>query len=310
MAQVSRPVMGAVALVGVALVFLPTYTSDYYLQLSIVILTMVALAESWGFFSGYTGYISLGVAAFFGAGKEIYAYSASALPFFAVILLSGAVAAVIALCLGPIVLRVRGTYFVILTYVLAAIVQAVVTNYESAVYHSVGKIAPVQASTTVYYILLVVTAATVYLSFRIKNSKTGLGLFAIRNDEDVAEASGVHTVWLKIAFFALSSAFAGIVGATSTAVSGYVNPSSAFNPVISFQVLIMASLGGSKTVSGPVVGAFALTLFSQLLLAAYPLINALILGIVLVAIVLLLPDGIVGTYQARVHKSGVQTRKV
>ncbi len=306
--KISPITIGLVVVLGLALALLPNYTSGYYLQLSIVVLTMIALAESWGFFSGYTGYISLGVAAFFGAGKEIYAYFAPTMPFVAVILFAGAIAAVVALGLGPIVLRIRGTYFVILTYVLAAIVQALVTNYESAYFHTVGKIAPVQSSATVYYIMVVVAVATIFLSCRIKNSRTGLGLFAIRNDEDVAEASGVNTVWLKIAFFALSSFIAGVAGATSTAVSGYVNPASAFNPVISFQILIMASLGGMKSVRGPIVGALVLTLFSQFLLAAYPLINALILGVVLIGIVLLLPDGIVGAYEARVHRVRAQPK--
>lgn len=282
--------------IAVAILYVfPIFSAGFTLALMIVVLAKIALAQDWNMFSGYSGYPLLGVAAFFGIGQYVTAYSANFLPYFAAVPLGGLLSAALAIPLGLVILRVRGTYFAILTFVLAEVLKFSFVGYEVANFASVGRILPTQTSVVVYYTILTITVLTIYLSHRIKNSRLGLGLLAIRNDEEVAEVMGVRTKLYKVSIFGLSACLMGLVGAAAVGRTGYVDPFSAFNPIISFEALVMAAFGGSGTVKGPVIGAIVLSILAEFLLGAYPLLYNLVLGTIIIITVILLPGGLLTT---------------
>lgn len=286
----------AIAICLALLYIVPSYSPGFVIAFMVVLMTNVALAQNWNMFSGYSGYPFLGVAAFFGIGEYAAAYSSKVLPYYLAIPLGGLLSAALAFLLGLVILRVRGTYFAILTFVLAEALKFGLVAYEVANFSSVGRILETQSSVTVYFSVLTITLIALYVSYRIKNSKIGLGLFAIRDDEDVAEVSGVDTRLHKLSVFVISASLMGLVGAAAVGRTGYVDPFSAFNPLISFQALVMSSFGGPGTIIGPILGATALTILAEILLGAYPLLYNLILGIIIVVVVLLMPGGVLKTF--------------
>ena len=119
-----------------------------------------------------------------------------------------------------------------------------------------------------------------------------MGLLSIKEDEDAAEALGVATGLYKWVAFGLSALFPGLLGAVMALRWNYIDPYTAFNPITSFQVVVMAFLGSAATVPGPIVGAVFLALVSEVLWARYPYFYMLILGVVLILVVIFLPRGV------------------
>lgn len=284
---------GAFFLVVLALSLLPLYTSDYIVSLLLNILMWSALTESWVILSGYVGYISLGHAAFFGIGAYIMAIYWGALPFTLLVPLGGVASAAVALAVGFPCLRVRGPYFVILTLGLAEFAKYLFINWEVNVKGTVGHLlmgAP--GIRTFYYSMLIIAIVTTLVTYLVKNSRFGLGLISIRENEEAAEALGINTSLYKWLAFGLSAFFAGLVGAVMAPRWTYIDPYTVFDPIVSFQVIIIAFLGGTEEVSGPLLGAVILTLLSELLWARYPYYYLIILGVVLILIVKFLPAGV------------------
>src|SRR5690606_6166251 len=144
--------------------------------------------------------------------------------------------------------------------------------------------------------MLIIAVITVGLAYWIRRSRWGLALMAIGNDEERADVLGVRPTWIKIGVFVLSAALMGAVGAVNAARWTYLDPSIAFNPLISFQTVIMAMLGGAAQWWGPVAGAVFVGVVSELFLVQFRYIYMIVLGVVLILVVLLLPHGISGWY--------------
>ena len=269
----------------------------------IILMTNITLAQNWNLFSGNSGYPFLGAAAFFGIGEYVTAYSSKLVPYYLAVPLGGLLSGALGLLLGLVILRLRGTYFAILTFVVSEVLKYAFVSYEVANFASVGRILQTQSSEIVYIFVFTITLTTLYVSHRIRKSKIGLGLFAIRADEDVAEVSGVDTRFYKVAVFALSGLLMGLVGAAAVGRTGYVDPYSAFNPTISFQALAMCSLGGVGTIVGPILGAAVMSILSEFLLGASPLLYNLILGVIIVVVVVLMPGGLLKTLRKVIRGS-------
>jgi len=271
----------------IGLIVVPHMISAYNIGFLIAIFVNIVLAESWGLFSGYCGYVLLGSAAFYGIGAYVSAIFSNTLPFTLNILLAGVICGGVAAILGLPILRVRGVYFLIMTFALSEVIKNLIKWYEVVYSVTMGRIVLTQPPITVYYAALVIAAITVASSYLIRKSKFGVGLICISDDEDAAESIGVNTTIYKLLAFVICTMFMGFAGATMVARIGYVDPDSAFAPSISFQVLVMALLGGPKRVLGPVVGAVVLTTI-QLLFAAtqLPYHFGIILGALVIALVL------------------------
>ncbi len=278
-------------------------------------LLLMAAAVSWNIFSGYTGYISLGQATYFGLGAYSLAVAcqdwniADGYRTFLLVPVAGLVAGVVALPLGWIALRTRRYTFMVITIALFFIFQLLAYNLGGITGGSAGIFLPLPSwssdftNLTFYYVALALLLVVVFVSWWIRRSKFGLVLLAIRDDEDRAYGLGVSTAWFKLGAYVLSAAFVGMVGAASIYFAGLVTPSFAFDTTLNVNVVAATFLGGLGSVMGPIVGGLLFdplqTYLTQQLGPAATGINQMLFGGLLLLVILLLPEGIVPSLSKR-----------
>ena len=284
---------------GAALVLAPQVLAPYYRSLALAILADVALAVAWAIFSGPTRYLSLATGAFFGAGAYTTAVVLGRLAWPLPVLAAAVVAAVMALVVGTLALRLRGPYFAVFTFGLAELAKHSLIWFETSITGTVGRLllSP-PGAVALYYTVLVVAGLAVATAMALPRTRWGVALIAIGADEERAETLGVATTRVKIGVFALSAAFMGAIGGAMAPRWTYIDPQ-VFNPLVSFQTVIMALLGGPLTVAGPILGAAFLGLLSEILLVKFRYLYMLSLGLVLIVVVLALPRGLAGLLRAR-----------
>ena len=257
-------------LIGAAAVLLllyPVFSDNLYYQNMIILSTVLAIgAVSWNVISGYAGYVSLGQSAFFGIGAYTLALfslkvNSSVSPFWWVPV-AGAVTAVSALVFGVVLMRTRGHSFVILTIALLFLTQLVTVNLSGLTNGAHGLTLPLPQWSLdyqywpFYYSLLGVLVLTVAMSWWIRRTKFGMGLVAIREDEDKAGTVGVNTSVYKLLAFVASAVWMGCAGGIYAYYLTFIDPRGMFDIVISVQIVLAAILGGRGTLWGPVLGAF------------------------------------------------------
>lgn len=285
--------LGVAGLAACAL--LPFFGSGYAMSMAINLLIFTVLATAWALFSGPTGYVSLATVAFFGLGVYVAAVFGEAWPWPLVLGTAAFAALAVALLVGLATLRLRGVYFVIFTFGLAELIRQVVTWYEANHSGSVGRYLFLDIEQKHIVWQLTALAALVYLAgWLVKRSRVGLALRMIGDDEMVARHCGVHTTFAKLLVFGLSAMFMAVAGAIVAPRWTYIDPTIAFNPVVSFQVLIMALLGGAARLHGPLLGVIPLVLLFEFLSANFPNYFSILLGCTFLVIVYLAPRGIVG----------------
>jgi branched-chain amino acid transport system permease protein len=309
----------AVMLLLVLLFAAPYLGLPVHLQsLMYVIFFWVTLATSWNILSGYSGYFSFGHGAFFGVGMYGMATLATKADWHVVpaALGSGVLAAVLALAIGWLVFnarKIRGESFALITLAVGFVLATVAVNtpidggpgvYLMSV--AIPQWGPKPAS-TFYYASLGLACVCIGVAWWIFKAKAGLGLLAIHDDEDSAEVNGVPTYRLKMGAFAISSFFAGVMGAVHALYVSYVTVGETFNITVPLTVVLMSILGGSRHWLGPMVGAVLITLLLNAFTAGdSALVGKIIIGMVLAGAVLVMPRGIVGTWQLRMHKRLIQ----
>lgn len=291
----NRTLIGLV-LIGLALAalaWLPTQFGAYGVGLLLGMTGYVTLASAWALFSGPTRYVSLATVAFFGIGAYTVAVLNEILPYPLVLLIAALVGLVVALVVGLATLRLAGVYFVIFTFGLAELVRQLVTWYEVNVTGTLGRyiFLPISAE-QIYWQLLALAAVTIGIGWWISRSRLGLALKVIGDDEVVASHTGINIAGVKLALFAASATIITLVGAIQAPRWTYVEPSIVFNPTISFLTLIMALLGGANRLWGPMLGAIPLFLLFEWLSANFPNHYSIILGLLFIAIVFLMPRGV------------------
>jgi branched-chain amino acid transport system permease protein len=253
------------------------------------------LATSWALFSGPTHYISLATAAFFGIGMYTVGIGLGAMPYPMLVVLAGIIGAVFAAFVGLATLRVSGVYFVIFTLGLAELVRQLITWMQSAMGTSSGLYVLIDMpDSRLYWILLAMAALVFLIGWWIGRSRLGFALRIIGNDETVAVHSGINTAYAKVGLFVISCMFASITGALVAPRWSYVEPTLAFSPFLSFQVVIMALLGGMHRLWGPLVGVIPFTIVWELIASNFPAQTTLLLGVAFLLIVYLIPNGFVG----------------
>ncbi|MGH6879653.1 branched-chain amino acid ABC transporter permease [Hypericibacter sp.] len=282
-----------------AMTALPFLGGDYDLGVGFQLMMWIALTQSWVLLSGFTGYISLGHAVFYGLGGYLTVLTWHIVPLPLAIPLSGLVAALFAGLIGYPVMRVRGPYFVILTFGLAELVKYIVINVEAALGKFGRLMMGAPGLSTLYWAMLALAVAATLLVVLVGRSRFGAGLRAIREDEPAAETVGVPTARYKLAAYALSAAIPGMVGGLAALRTSYFEPQQIFSPTISFTVVTMAMIGGSDRARGPIMGALFLVLLSELLWANLAELYMIILGLLLIGFVLFAPSGIDGLLRRR-----------
>ncbi len=276
----------------------PLFASGYWLALGISTLYFTVLATAWALFSGPTRYISLATVAFFGIGAYTVAVFGEILPWFAVLAVAAAIGVAIALVVGLSTLRLSGIYFVIFTFGLAELIRQLVTWYEVNIHRSVGRYIFVDVThNAIYWQLLALVVLVFVAGWLIGRSRLGLALRVIGEDETVARHAGIDTTRAKLALFAVSALFMTVTGAVMAPRWTYIDPAIAFNPMLSFQVVIMALLGGVGSLAGPLLGVVPLVFLFEILSANFPNYFSVLLGLVFILIVYGLPHGVIGFAQ-------------
>jgi branched-subunit amino acid ABC-type transport system permease component len=300
----------AIALVAlVPLLLLPRYVSDYWLSLAVNILTYVALATGWAFFSGVTRYISLAASAFFGIGAYAVAMIAPDHSYVLALLAAVGVSIVLSAFIGLATLRLSGMYFVIFTFGLATLIREAVTWWEFNIAQKAGRHLFLSITTThIYYQLLALCVVIIALWLIRDRSRMGFALTTLGADETVARQIGINTVALKIGTFVVSCVVMALAGAILAPRWSYMDATVAFNPQTSFLTVIMALLGGATSVWGPMLGVIPLTLISDYLSVTMPNYFSVVLGLVLLGVVFLIPNGLIGLLQAGPGSRGARER--
>lgn len=286
--------LGALALIVLAmLAAAPWFVGPYPLGLLIGILSYAVLATSWSMFSGPTRYVSLATVAFFGIGAYTVAVLGDVLPYPAILVVAAIIGAVVALAVGLATLRLAGVYFVVFTFGLTELVRQLVTYYEVNVTRTLGRYVFLPIGPEhIYWQLLALGVATLALAAWVRRSRIGLALRVIGDDPVAASHLGIGITRTKLALFALSAVIMTLAGAIQAPRWTYIEPSIVFNPTVSFLTVIMALLGGPNRLFGPLLGAIPLFLLFEWLSANFPNHYSIILGVLFIAIVFLLPNGI------------------
>ncbi|WP_441236185.1 branched-chain amino acid ABC transporter ATP-binding protein/permease [Bradyrhizobium sp. 930_D9_N1_4] len=288
---------GVAPVLAAAVVAYPLYVNGYYLALGISVLYFTVLATAWAMFSGPTRYVSLATVAFFGLGAYTAAVLGETMPWPVVVLAAAGVGALTAAITGLSTLRLSGIYFVIFSFGLAELIRQLVIWYEVNIHKSVGRyLFSAVTQDILYWQLLALTALVFLVGWWLGRSRYGLALRAIGADETAASHSGIDATRVKLGVFILSATFMAMTGAVMAPRWTYIDPAIAFNPTISFQVVIMALLGGAGSLFGPVLGVIPLVLLFEVLTATLPNHFSIVLGVIFVLIVMLLPNGVIGLF--------------
>jgi len=298
---------GVVAVLAVAVAFPVLFPSPVATNYGVYALIFVAVASAWNVFSGFSGYISLGHAVFFGSGAYALGIAArdwhvTGVGVFGLLPLAAAVGALIAVPFGLVALRVRRHTFIVITIAVFFIFQLMAYNF-SFTGGSSGLDAPFlpwQAATynnPFYYIALACAVGMIALAWLIRRSRFGLQLRAIRDDEDRARGLGVHAMRLKLTAFVVSAAVTALAGGVWFLYLTQVQPPSGFDPLFDLSVVLMAFLGGLGTVAGPVLGALIIEPGQLYLTVRFTngYLSEILLGALFLVAVLLMPRGIIPT---------------
>lgn len=290
--------LGPASLVGLVLLMLailPRVTARTdILNLAFLIFLYITLAQSWNALARFTGQINLGHAAFFGAGAFVmrHMWVAGWHPLVG-LLASGAVALLFGMVIGVPAFRLRGAYFAIGTLALAEILRITVGNVFSEI--STLPTGFIEGYTLVsrYYLALGLAAVTVASLWALGRSRIGLGMLALREDEDAAEATGINTLTHKLLALAVSTSLAGMAGGVFAFYHASYYHQLTFSPSWTFDALLITFIGGVGTLVGPIVGAVFYVLVKEVLARSLVELHLLIFGILFILVVITLPGGLI-----------------
>jgi branched-chain amino acid transport system permease protein len=284
----------------------PWLASDYGLGFMINLMSYLVMTIAWALFSGTTRYVSLATAAFFGVGAYTVAMLIQELPIYACFGIALFVGVLISSLVGLVTLRVSGMFFVVFGFGLSELIREVLTWWEINQTKTLGRYLFVPFDATLIYLHLLGLAVLVFfVGWLLRRSRLGVALLVIGDDETMARQAGINVPLAKVAMFVVSSVFMVLVGAIMAPRFGFLTPNVAFNPLISFQVVIMALLGGMQRLWGPVLGVVALILLSEVLQVRAPYWYGVFLGLVFMVIVYFLPRGVTGLLEdawERLHR--------
>jgi branched-chain amino acid transport system permease protein len=292
-ATLAAGAIGAATVAGAAL--LPAAGANRaVLSWTFLVLLYIALAQSWNVLGGFGGQVNLGHAAFFGVGtlttRLLWTHGT---PIADALGAGTVLAAATGLVIGAPALRLRGPYFAIGTLAVAEILRITAGNVMPDIAALPPQLLAAYTLTPRYYLALGLAVLTTAVAAWLAQSRFGRGLAAVREDEDVAESSGVHAYGHTLAAFVLSSALAGAAGGVFAYYHVGFYPSFAFSPLWTFDPLLIVYLGGVGTVAGPVAGAIVFLALREALALRLGELHLLIFGALFIAIVAALPGGIV-----------------
>ncbi|MEO5669487.1 MAG: branched-chain amino acid ABC transporter ATP-binding protein/permease, partial [Ramlibacter sp.] len=302
-----RPAPAGILAAGLLMGALPFLKLPaFYESFLYLALFWIVLATSWNILSGYAGYFSFGHGAFFGAGVYTSATLAGKFnwPFLWTLPAAALVATAVGVGVGAVAFRVRGVrgeVFALLTLAVTFVLATIIGNtpidggpgvYLNAV--PVPKLGPSPTS-SLYLMMLAAAVVTLLISWAIRHSRFGAGLFAIHDDEDAAEVMGVPTFRWKLGALAVSCALAGLAGGIHALFVSYVTTAETFNLTVPLTVVLMSILGGTRHWAGPAIGAVAITcLLFAFTGSQFAVLGKGAIGLILVVGILFMPQGVMG----------------
>jgi branched-chain amino acid transport system permease protein len=312
-----RPFFWVILAVAALFIYLPLHGNNVTLREDLILVAIaIILASNLNLMIGYTGYVNFGHIVFYGLGGYVGLYLATVRNWnlVAAALVAGVVVSLFALLFGLGVLRLRGAYFALATIGILQAVQAFVSNFDpwgrsTGMYLSFDVYQPLggamRALWITYYLIIAVMALSLILSLVIKRSKFGLGLFAIREDEDAAIVLGVNATVYKAIIFSISAFLPAVAGTLMFYKNGMIDPSIAFEYMLSLEGIVMLMLGGQGSVVGAAVGAGMYERLRSVLLTSPKLSNfhLVIAGSLLLLVVLFAPGGLIGWVYRLVPRS-------
>ncbi len=305
---VRRPLLYLILITAALFIYLPLRGNNVPLREDLLLVAVaIILASNLNLMIGYTGYVNFGNIVFYGLGGYIglWLTAVKGWNLMLAAVVAGVVVMICAFLFGLAILRLRGAYFALATIGILQAVQAFVSNFdpwgrstglyvEFTSYESLG--GPVRALWVTYFLVVAIMALSMILSLGIKISKFGLGLFAIREDEEAAVVLGVNATVYKSVVFSISAFLPAVAGALMFFKNGMIDPSIAFEFMLSLEGIVMLMLGGQGTVVGAALGAGLYELLRSWLLTSPRLSNfhLVIAGGLLLLVVLFAPGGLVG----------------
>lgn len=303
-----RPFFWLILLMSALFVFIPLRSNNVLLREDLILVAVaIILASNLNLMIGYTGYVNFGNIIFFGLGGYVGLYLATVRSWNLMLaaVVAGVAVSLFALLFGLAILRLRGAYFALATIGVLEAVHAFVSNFNPwgratgmyvsfSAYQPLG--GPMRALWITYYLIIAVMALSLILSLAIKNSKFGLGLFAIREDEDAAVVLGVNATVYKAIIYSVSAFLPAIAGTLMFYKNGMIDPSIAFELTLSIEAIVMLMLGGQGTVMGAALGGGLYETLRSYLLTSPTLSNfhLVIAGGLLLVVVLFAPGGLIG----------------
>lgn len=296
----------SLALIGLILAFVPQlpFGTKDNLTLLISLFTVASLASSWNILAGLVGRISLGHVAFFGIGALItrQLWLEYEWPFLAAFLLSGLGAALASVVVGVPALRLKGIYFSVGTLAMAEALRLTISVNLPRVSRLPGDMLRSYDITPRYWLSLAVLALIVAVIFWLRQSKWGLGMMVIREDEEAARSIGVNVLFHSMLAFVLSAFFAGLAGGTFAYFHLSYYPSFTFTPVWTFDALLVTFIGGIGTLGGPLVGTVFFVLVRDVLASNLVDFHLIIFGLVFIFVVLVMPGGFVDIFSKIIRR--------
>jgi branched-chain amino acid transport system permease protein len=312
-----HPVFWLTLVFAGVMIWLPLHGNNVSLREDLILVAVaIILASNLNLMIGYTGYVNFGHIVFYGLGGYVGLYLATVKGWNLVLsaLLAGVAVSICALLFGLGILRLRGAYFALATIGILVAVQSFVSNFDpfgrsTGMYVSFEAYQPLggarRALWVTYFLVIAVMALSMLLSLFIKKSKFGLGLFAIREDEDAAVVLGVNATVYKAIIYSVSAFLPAVAGTLMFYKNGMVDPSIAFEFMLSLEGIVMLMLGGKGTVIGAALGGGLYEKLRSYLLTSPKLSNfhLVIAGALLLLVVLFAPGGLIGWLYALVPRS-------
>jgi len=311
MATLSSP-RGYLPLLGlILLLLLPLALPTYFLHILVTILIFAFVSQAWNIIGGYAGQLSLGNAAFFGLGAYgavLFTHYFNLTPWIGGLLIGGATAIVLSFLVGWACFRLRGPYFAIATLAIGEVMRLLFLQQRKITFGAEGVTVPFKGDSLLYfqfsskvpyyYIALGLMLLSMYIAWKMERSRLGHYWVAINQNQDAAEAIGIDSVKAKQIALSISALLTAVGGAFYAQYIFFIDPDFVFGLGLSIEFALIAIVGGVGTVMGPVIGAFllrpAMELTNALLGSTYMGVHLVVYGALLIAVVLLKPEGLIG----------------
>jgi branched-chain amino acid transport system permease protein len=290
--------VGVILLILFAVIYPQKVDKPNVWNLFFLICLYITLSQSWNILAGFAGQSSLGHAAFFGIGALVTRTMwLNGTPFALAFILGGLAAVAFGMLIGAPTFRLRGAYFAIGTLGVAEVLRITVSQNNPFISTMPGPLIASYDLLPRYYLALGLAIATTGTAYLLLRSPWSLGILAVREDEEAAQATGVHVLHHKLLALVMSSFFAGLAGGVFAYQQISYYPSAPFSPLWTFDTLLITFIGGLGTIAGPVIGAIFFILVRQQLATTLVEIHQVVFGIFFIIIVLVFPGGLVEAWK-------------